>query len=244
MTVELARRLLGQIELVGLSDTALEDEMERLVQKAQTPFGPVAAICVWPSFVSLCAKRLRGRGVRVATIVNFPKGGDDVERVISDAEEAADDGADEIDLVFPARSYVEGEEPLARSMIAEMREALPDDVVLKVLFEPQSFASPAELNLACLIAIEEGARFIKAGSGRGAPARPDQRAAMLEAIRETGKSCGLVISGPFADFAAMERAFEEAAEAVGEPWADAARFRLSSANALDILLPILKGGGA
>jgi deoxyribose-phosphate aldolase len=113
MTNALARRLLGQIEITALSDTALEDEMERLMRSSQTPFGPVASICVWPSFITLCAKRLEGKGVRVAAMINFPKGGDDVERVIADAAEAADDGANEIDLVFPpqAISRVENRSP-------------------------------------------------------------------------------------------------------------------------------------
>ena len=51
-----------------------------LCDRARTPHGPVAAVCVWPDFVAQCRAALAGSGIRVATVVNFPTGDDDVSR--------------------------------------------------------------------------------------------------------------------------------------------------------------------
>jgi deoxyribose-phosphate aldolase len=128
-------------------------------------------------------------------------------------------------------------------MIAEVRAALPDDATLKVVFDPALF-SAEQLAAASRLAIEEGAQFIKAGTGRSSMATRLQLMAMLEAIRDGGKSCGLVVSGPFGDFAAMKSAFDLAAETIGEPWANAERFRLSSIDALAIALKAIEGSGS
>ncbi len=107
---DLALRALKLLDLTDLSDGCREDHVEALIQKALTPHGPVAAVCVWPQFVSLARARLKGKGVKVATVINFPAGGDDVERAIEDTEEALDDGADEIDLVLPYKALIAGDE--------------------------------------------------------------------------------------------------------------------------------------
>ncbi len=237
----LALRLLRQLELPGLSDTALEDDMERLIQKAATPHGPVASICVWPSFISICASRLEGKSIKVATVINFPKGGDDVERAIADSEEAVRDGADEIDLVFPARTFVDGDVPIARSMIAEVKDAVPEDVLLKVILEASDFPDLESLQSACLLSIEEGADFLKTGTGRAAPASDAQLKAMLGVIRETGKTCGLVVVGKYASLQQARAGFDIAAGAIGDQWASADRFRISSASGLDALLSAING---
>jgi deoxyribose-phosphate aldolase len=241
---DLARRLLSQFELPGLSDISLEDDMERLIRASHTAQGPVASICVWPSFISICASRLEGKGILVATVINFPKGGDDVERAIADAEEAVRDGADEIDLVFPVAAFLDGDEPIARSMVAEVKDIMPDDAHLKVIIEPSQFAELASLEAACRVAIEEGADFLKSGTGRLPNASDAQLKAMLGVIRETGKTCGLVSVGAFKTLAEMRHAFDLASSIIGEPWATVDRFRISSASGLDVLLAAIGGGKA
>jgi deoxyribose-phosphate aldolase len=243
MDAALALRLLGQVELPGLSDTALEDEMERLIRRSHAGPVPVASICIWPSFISLCASRLAGKGVSVASVINFPKGGDDVERAIADAEEAIKDGADEIDLVFPAASFLDGEEPIARSMIAEVKDVMPEDALLKVILEPAHFADQGQLATACNLAIEEGADFLKAGGGRGARASNAQIKTMLTVIRETGKNTGLVVTGEFANLEDLRSGFDLASSMIGEPWANIDRFRISTISGIDLLLGVIQGAG-
>ncbi len=75
---QLAHQAIGLLDLTSLSN---DDDAERIVslcRRAMTPFGPVAAVCVFPRFVTLARQTLDSLGaqvVRVATVVNFPYGG-------------------------------------------------------------------------------------------------------------------------------------------------------------------------
>ncbi len=187
---ELARRLLPLIEIDALEGVALEDEVERLIGQCRGPAGSVASILVWPSFVSMAAQRLGEKPVRIATIIN-QSGGDDVERAIGDAEEAISDGADEVTLVFPRPRLFRGEEPLVRSMIAEVKDIVEDEALLKVQLDPAGFDSLGELAAVAELLIEEGADFIVLG-----PARPETPAlrTVLDVIRLRARPAALLLA--------------------------------------------------
>ena len=59
---ELARRVLGLIDLTDLNATSSDTAVAALCAKGSTPFGKVAAICIWPRFVK-GAKPLLHAGV-------------------------------------------------------------------------------------------------------------------------------------------------------------------------------------
>ena len=98
---QIAERALRCLDLTDLTDTCTDQAIDALCKKALDPRGPVAAVCVWPQFVKRSQENLRGSPVRIATVVNFPAGGEDVSRVTDDTQEALSDGANEIDLVLP-----------------------------------------------------------------------------------------------------------------------------------------------
>lgn len=58
-----------------------------------------ASVCVRPEWVKLCVEKLRGSGVRVASVVGFHEGTYDVERKLEDVKLAVEGGAEELDLV-------------------------------------------------------------------------------------------------------------------------------------------------
>ena len=58
-----------------------------------------ASVCVNPYFVPLCAKLLKGSGVKVCTVIGFPLGATLSVVKKFEAEEAVKAGADEIDMV-------------------------------------------------------------------------------------------------------------------------------------------------
>ena len=49
---DVARLALRCLDLTELTDTCSEHAVDGLITKALDPRGPVAAICVWPQFVS------------------------------------------------------------------------------------------------------------------------------------------------------------------------------------------------
>ena len=62
----IARRALPLLDLTSLNDDDSDATINRLCARARTPFGDVAAVCVYPRFVKLCRERLAGSGVRIA----------------------------------------------------------------------------------------------------------------------------------------------------------------------------------
>src|SRR2546421_2286131 len=61
----------------------------------------VAAVCVYPNLVPTAAERLRGTGVKVASVATaFPSGQSPLDVKVRDVEDAVAMGADEIDMVI------------------------------------------------------------------------------------------------------------------------------------------------
>ena len=71
--------------------------------------------------------------MRIATVVNFPAGGEDVSRVVDDTQEALSDGANEIDLVIPYDAVRRGDLAAAAEMVEAVRELVDGDRLLKVI---------------------------------------------------------------------------------------------------------------
>src|SRR5689334_13131140 len=191
-----ARRALKCLDLTDLSDACSDRAVEALCAKALTSHGPVAAVCVWPQFVSRSRPALSGSSVRLATVANFPSGGEDIDRITDDVEEALSDGAQEIDLVMPYRAFVSGDAAVARDMIAAVRDVVDQGRGRKVILETGVLGEPERIAAASRLAIEAGADFLKTSTGKTpVSATPDAAKAMLGAIRAAGHAVGLKVSG-------------------------------------------------
>jgi deoxyribose-phosphate aldolase len=240
--IETAKRALKLLDLTDLSDGCREDHIEALIQKALTSHGPVAAICIWPQFVTLAKSRLKGKGVKVATVINFPKGGDDVERAIEDTAEAIDDGADEIDLVMPYRAFLSGDELSVRSMIGEVRDEIDDAGRLKVILETGMFPDQQSIRKAADLAIESGADFIKTSTGKTPiSATPEAVKTMLEAIKATERTVGLKPSGGIRTLSDAKLYLGLVDKVLGPVWASPGTFRFGASGLYDVLIDVIEG---
>lgn len=230
-----AVRAIGLMDLTSLNPDDNDERIVALCRQAQTPFGNTAAVCIYPRFVALAKQTLAAQGtpqIKVATVVNFPHGDDELEAVLADTRVALIDGADEIDLVIPWRALQAGDETHARAL------------VLKVIIESGELKAPALIRTASMLAIEEGADFIKTSTGKvPVNATPEASRIMLATIAELGaqdhvgfKAAGGVRSArEAADYLAM------AAECCGETWLDADHFRFGASSLLSQLLATLDG---
>ncbi len=241
-----ALRALACLDLTDLSDSTSQEEATRLIARGQTPFGPVAAICIWPQFVSGAAARLRHSEIRLATVINFPAGEEDIERAVDDTRQALRDGADEIDLVMPWRALRRGDDALPRAMIEAVAGCLPARHHLKVIIESGELADPALIDAASRLAIEAGAHFIKTSTGKTAvSATPAAARVMLTAIRDSGKPVGFKASGGIRTLADAQIYLDLADEIMGPDWVSPDTFRFGASGLLDVLLGALnEGAGA
>jgi deoxyribose-phosphate aldolase len=230
----IAARALACLDLTDLSERPTDEGTDELCRKAVA--GGVAAICLWPQFVSRARTQLTGTAVAIATVVNFPLGEDDIERVVDDTQEALSDGATEIDLVLPYRSLLAGKPDPARCMIAAIRPVVDGGRRLKVILETGSL-DQATIAAASRLAIEGGADFIKTSTGKSAiSATPEAATIMLEAIKASGRPVGLKVSGGVRTLADARLYLELADSVMGPDWAEPATFRIGASGLYDALV--------
>ncbi len=175
---EAASLALSLLDLTNLKEDCTPEQIASLCQRAHTQFGNTAAICIWPRFVAQARAAFgNNHSIRIATVVNFPSGDLDVATVVGETERAIRDGADEIDLVIPYRKFIAGDEASVVEMVAAVRKACPEPILLKVILETGELKDKTLIRRGSEIAIAEGADFIKdlhrqgrgqcdAGSGR------------------------------------------------------------------------------
>jgi deoxyribose-phosphate aldolase len=238
---DLARRALRCLDLTELSDSCSEHLIDGLCRKALTPHGPVAAVCVWPQFVTRARAALEGSAVRVATVVNFPGGDKDIEKVVEDAEEAVGDGADEIDCVMPYQAYLGGETALVADLIAGVREVVDGGRTLKVILETGALGSAERIEAAGRLAIEAGADFLKTSTGKSrVSVTPEAADAALGAIRACGKPVGLKVSGGIRTLDDARAYLDLADRAMGPGWATPKTFRIGASALYDSLIAAIE----
>lgn len=238
-----AAKALSLLDLTDLSDTCDAAAIEKLCAQANTPFGPTAAICIWPRFVAQ-ARALLGPDspIRIATVVNFPSGDLPVDTVVSETEQAIADGADEIDLVIPYRALMAGNEDAVREMIRAVRTACKPPVVLKTILETGELKDRDLIRNASHLAISSGADFIKTSTGKVAVnATLGAADIMLNAIRESGRNVGFKPAGGVRTVSDATLYLDLAATIHGPDWAAPSTFRFGASGLLGDIIAVLEG---
>jgi len=92
------RELAGMIDHTLLKPDATIEEIETLCAEAkQFNF---ASVCVNPCHVTRCSYLLKGTKVKVCTVIGFPLGSNPTQIKRAEAENAINDGAEELDMVI------------------------------------------------------------------------------------------------------------------------------------------------
>ena len=239
---QIAVRALRSLDLTDLNETCSDQAIDALCKKALDPRGPVAAVCVWPQFVKRAQANLKGSPVRIATVVNFPAGGEDVSRVTDDTQEALSDGANEIDLVLPYNALRRGDRAVAVEMVEAVRDLVDGNRLLKVILETGELQDPKLIEAASRIAIEAGADFIKTSTGKTpVSATPEAAEIMLDAIKASGRPVGLKPSGGIRTLADAKIYLDLADRIMGPGWATPKTFRIGASSVYDALIAAIEG---
>ncbi|WP_257292287.1 deoxyribose-phosphate aldolase [Endozoicomonas sp. ONNA1] len=236
-----SRLALKLMDLTSLNDNDTPDVIIDLCQKAKTPAGNIAAVCIYPRFVPIAKKTLKEldlNDVTVATVSNFPEGGDDIELAVTETRAAVVYGADEVDVVFPYRAFMAGEEAAGVELVRRCKEVCANKVVLKVIIETGELKDPALIRRASDICIEAGADFIKTSTGK-VPVNATLESAriVLEAIRDSGKqNVGFKPSGGIRTAQDAAEHLKIAADIMGQKWIDRNHYRFGASSLLGGLL--------
>ncbi|GAA0779755.1 deoxyribose-phosphate aldolase [Roseibium denhamense] len=245
--IETAKRALGLVDLTNLNDDCTAEDITSLTARTVTDHGSVAAVCVWPRFVAQAVKELTGTGVKVATVVNFPDGGEDTEAVVAETQKAIADGADEIDLVMPYKAFASGRKGFAEEQIIRVKAAIPAPAILKVILETGEIKDPLLIHAASNIAIAAGADFIKTSTGKvSVNATLEAAEIMLTAIEEARREeaervIGFKPAGGIKTTVDAASYLELADRIMGHNWVSASTFRFGASSLLDALIATIEG---
>ena len=247
-TRQMAATVLSLLDLTRLEDDADESHVRAMCARADTRFGHPAAVCVYSHFVAAARHALDQAGlsgrVAVATVANFPEGGSDLKLALLDVEQGLERGADELDLVFPWRALLAGDEAVGADLVAECK-AMCGSRKLKVILESgmlaASEANPHAIRRAGEIAINGGADFLKTSTGKmPAGATPEAARTMLETIRDSGRPAGLKVSGGVRTLADARQYMQIAEDVMGPGWVSSETFRIGASGLLDVLIEKLE----
>jgi deoxyribose-phosphate aldolase len=226
---EIALRLLPLLDLTSLGEDDTPAHIESLCASARSPHGFPAALCVYPEHVTTVRRAMQGTPVKVATVVNFPDGHSDSERVARETRRAIAAGADEIDMVLPYHALLRGEPLLAEAAVKACRDACGEGIALKLIIESGKLGEASFIRQACAIGLSAGVDFLTTSTGKvPVNATPDAAALMLDAIAEAGGRCGFKAAGGIRTLADAQPYLDLAEQRLGAGWITPAHFRFGA----------------
>lgn len=122
-----------------------------------------ASVCVNPTWVAFAAQALKGTDVKVCTVIGFPLGANTPEVKAFEAEDAIQNGADEIDMVINIGALKSQDYELVEKDIRAVVEAAKGTLV-KVIIETCLLTDDEKVK-ACQIAQKAGTDFVKTSTG-------------------------------------------------------------------------------
>lgn len=155
--------LAGMIDHTLLKPDATSDKIAQLCFEARKYH--FASVCVNPTHVKLCADLLHGSDVKVCTVIGFPLGATSAEVKVFEARNALENGATEIDMVINIGALKAGENELvARDIRGVVETGHAAGALVKVIIET-ALLTDEEKVIACLLAKEAGADYVKTSTG-------------------------------------------------------------------------------
>jgi deoxyribose-phosphate aldolase len=244
--------VLSMIDLTTLEGQDTPGKVRQLCQKAvhlhdALPGLPhVAAVCVYPTMVSVAREALDGTGIHIASVATaFPSGMSALEVKLDDTRMAVEAGADEIDMVISRGAFLAGDYRYVFDEIRAVKEA-SGDAHLKVILETGELRTLDRVRRASVLAMHAGADFIKTSTGKIQPAATMQvTLVMLQAIRdyflETGRMVGMKPAGGISSAKLAIHYLVMLRETLGTAWLTPEWFRFGASSlANDVLMQIAK----
>lgn len=232
-------------DLTSLNVSDTRASISQLCEQAATPFGSPAALCVYPEWIvwaRLELDRLGLNTVKIATVTNFPAGQTDSDRAAAETMRAVAAGADEVDVVFPYRALLAGDADTGARLVAACKQACGARSRLKVIIESGVLAQPHFIRQASLIAIAQGADFIKTSTGKVTiNATLESAEIMLQAIKDSGQAVGFKAAGGVRTVADASAYLALAERMMGADWLHPDTFRFGASGLLQHVVAHLSG---
>jgi len=243
----------SMVDLTTLEGKDTNDKVIELCRRAQSPsvinpsIPSCAAVCVYPSMVSLASGYLDGTDINVASVATaFPSGQFPLRIKLKDVERCILDGANEIDMVISRGEFLSGNYGKVYDEIVKVKEVCTQTkskkkVHLKVILETGELETFANIRMASLIAIYAGADFIKTSTGKINPAANlPVTLVMLDVIKEyydySNIRIGMKPAGGLKTYKDTLNYLAILEDTLGKDWMNNKLFRFGASSVLDNLV--------
>ena len=244
--------ILNFIDLTSLNTTDNKSHIIHLTGKVNSFSGRysnipnVAAICVFPNFVSVVKEKLSVKNVKIAAVAGaFPTSQTFRSIKIAECKMAIESGADEIDIVIPIGAFLGNDFAMVADEIREIKTAVGEKQ-LKVIIESGLLGSSEYIFKASMIAMDAGADFIKTSTGKiNISATPEAAFVMCSAISdfysETGIKVGFKAAGGIVNPADAVTYNQIVKYCLGEGWLNNTLFRIGASRLANNILTDISG---
>ena len=247
---EVLKRIYSYIDLTTLNSNDGKESVWKFVEQvnnfdgSRSDMNNVAAICVYPNFVSVVKEALTDGEVKIASVAaGFPSSQTFMEVKIAEVALAVADGADEIDIVLNTGNYQEGNYDDLTQEIEEIKLACRE-AKLKVILETGLLLNLQDIKKASILSMYSGADFIKTSTGKVYPgATPEAFYAICDTIKTYydlhKKKIGVKVSGGVRSVEDALNYYAIVEEVLGSEWLDPSFFRIGASGlAANLLIEI------
>ena len=204
-------KMASYIDHTLLKPEATREEITQLCFEARKY--NFATVCINPSHVKLCANLLRGANTKVCATIGFPLGATTSEVKAFEAAQAMDDGAQEIDMVINIGALKDRNlELVARDILGVANEVHKRGGSLKTIIET-ALLTDEEKQIACLLAKEAGADFVKTSTGFSKAGATVEDVALMR--RTVGPSMGVKAAGGVSSSEDLQKMVKAGATRIG-----------------------------
>jgi deoxyribose-phosphate aldolase len=244
--------ILNSIDLTSLNTTDNKSKILHLTGKVNSFSGRfsnipnVAAICVYPNFVSVVKEKLTVKNVKIASVAGaFPTSQTFRSIKVSECKMAIEAGADEIDIVMPVGAFLGNDFEMVADEIREIKKAIGEKH-LKVIVESGLLGNNEQIFKASMIAMDAGADFIKTSTGKTSVSATPEAAfimcrAILDFYSETGIRVGFKAAGGIVTTTDALTYYHIISNSLGEEWLGEKLFRIGASRLANNILTDISG---
>ncbi len=203
--------LAKMIDHTLLKPDATPDQIAQLCFEARKH--GFASVCVNPTWVTLCAQLLQGSPVKVCTVIGFPLGASAPEVKSFETQTAIDQGATEIDMVINIGALKARDlDAVAKDIRGVVSVSHAHGAIVKVIIEAV-LLTDEDKTVACLIAKEAGADFVKTSTGFASGGATVHDVALMR--RVVGPDLGVKAAGGVRTYEDAEKMIQAGATRIG-----------------------------
>ena len=204
-----SREIAKYIDHTLLKPEASEEAVRKLCAEARD-FG-FASVCVNGGFTELVARELKGSDVKTCVVIGFPLGAGTSAAKAFEAADAVSRGAEEIDMVLSVGRLRSGDTAAVREDIQSVVRSA-EGALVKVIIET-CLLTDEQKELACRLAEEAGAHFVKTSTGFSTGGATAEDVALMR--RVVGDRLGVKASGGIRTREDAERMIAAGASRIG-----------------------------